>query len=161
MDPSATLDKSLPPSEAPVAIQVELGSLLVIDAAAERRLVRKLDLRILPTLAIMYLCKSLDSSNLGNAKTNGLEKDLGLVGNQYNIMASMFYIPYVLFAPLISIAGKKYGPHRVLSACMMVFGSATLLVLAIQDFGGIMTLRWLVGMSESSFFPLVIYYQTT
>lgn len=58
----------------------EDGESYVIDAAAERRLLWKFDLRILPLLAMMYLFNSLDKSNLGNAKTNGLEKDLGMAG---------------------------------------------------------------------------------
>jgi hypothetical protein len=44
-----------------------------LDSAAERSLVWKFDLRILPVLAVMYLFNSLDKSNLGNAKTAGLE----------------------------------------------------------------------------------------
>lgn len=44
-----------------------------IDPRAERALVWKFDLRLLPVLAIMYLFNSLDKSNLGNAKTAGLE----------------------------------------------------------------------------------------
>ena len=44
-----------------------------IDPRAERALVWKLDLRLLPVLATMYLFNSLDKSNLGNAKTAGLE----------------------------------------------------------------------------------------
>lgn len=44
-----------------------------IDPRAEKSLVWKFDLRLLPVLAIMYLFNSLDKSNLGNAKTAGLE----------------------------------------------------------------------------------------
>lgn len=44
-----------------------------IDPRVERALVWKFDLRLLPVLAIMYLFNSLDKSNLGNAKTAGLE----------------------------------------------------------------------------------------
>jgi hypothetical protein len=44
-----------------------------IDPQAERSIVWKFDLRILPVLAVMYLFNSLDKSNLGNAKTAGLE----------------------------------------------------------------------------------------
>lgn len=39
----------------------------IIDNEAERRLVWKFDLRILPTLAFMYLCNSLDKGNLGQS----------------------------------------------------------------------------------------------
>jgi len=46
----------------------------------------KFDLRILPMLAMSYLFNALDKGNLGNAKTDGMDKDLGFVGNQYNTM---------------------------------------------------------------------------
>lgn len=107
-----------------------------------------------------YLFNSLDKSNLGNAKTAGLETALGLGTNGYNIILSVFFIPYVLTAPILGIAGKKYGPNKVLPCMMFAFGSFTLLVAAVQNFGGLLALRWLLGMSESAFFPLVVYYQT-
>jgi MFS family permease len=127
----------------------------------EKALCWKFDIRILPMLALMYLCNALDKGNLGNAKTDGMDKDLGFVGNQYNIMLSIFFIPYVLFAPPIGMLGKKYGPHRVLPIMMFSFGSATLLSACVVNFGGMMALRWFLGMAESAFFPLVIYYLTT
>lgn len=79
----------------------------------------------------------LAESNLGNAKTAGLEDDLHLVGNQYNILLSVFFVPYVLTAPLLGIAGKKYGPNRMLPIMMCTFGSMTLFVAAVKNFGGL------------------------
>jgi MFS family permease len=132
-----------------------------LDPVAERKLVWKFDLRILPVLAVMYLFNSLDKSNLGNAKTAGLEKTLKLKGDQFNIILSVFFVPYVLTAPFLGIAGKKYGPSRVLPIMMFCFGFTTVMVVTVKNFGGLMTIRWFLGMSESAFFPLVIYYQTT
>ena len=134
---------------------------LILTAAADRAIVWKFDLRILPVLAVMYLFNSLDKSNLGNAKTAGLEKTLGLVGDQYNIILSVFFVPYVLTAPFLGILGKKLGPNRVLPAMMFTFGCFTLLVTAVKNFSGLLAIRWFLGMSESAFFPLVIYYLTT
>ncbi len=135
---------------------------VAIDPTSERALVWKFDLRILPVLALMYLFNSLDKSNLGNAKTAGLEASLGMTGtNDYNVILSIFFIPYVLTAPFLGIAGKKFGPDRVLPLMMFVFGACTLCVAAVENFGGLLTIRWFLGMSESAFFPLVIYYLTT
>ncbi|KAI4260200.1 MAG: hypothetical protein L6R42_004171 [Xanthoria sp. 1 TBL-2021] len=145
----------------PAVTTADGNTLAIISPAAERALTRKFDLRILPVLAIMYLFNSLDKSNLGNAKTHGLEKTLGLKGTQYNTILSVFFVPYVLTAPFLGILGKQYGPNRVLPLMMFTFGFCTLMVTAAKNFAGIMTLRWFLGMSESAFFPLVIYYQTT
>lgn len=132
-----------------------------IDPVAERKLVWKFDLKILPVLAVMYLFNSLDKSNLGNAKTAGLETDLKLGDHGYNIILSVFFVPYVLTAPFLAILGKKYGPNKVLPCMMFSFGCFTLLVAAVKNFSGLLALRWFLGMSESAFFPLVIYYLTT
>ncbi|KAK2816768.1 hypothetical protein FQN49_008003 [Arthroderma sp. PD_2] len=133
----------------------------VIDHEAERALCYKLDVRLLPVLAVMYLFNALDKGNIGNAKTNGLDKDLNLADGEYNLILSIFFIPYVLFAPPIAMLGKKYSPARVLPICMFCFGSLTLLSATTYNFSGLFALRWLLGMSESAFFPLVIYYLTT
>ena len=75
----------------------------VIDHRAERSLCRKFDFRLLPVLAIMYLFNALDKGNLGNPKSAkpGIEETLHFKSNQYNIILSVFYVPYVLFAPPI------------------------------------------------------------
>ena len=123
----------------------------VLDHKAERALCRKLDIRLLPVLAFMFLLNGLDKGNLGNAKTAGMDVDLHFKSNEYNLALSIFYIPFVLTAPpLVSIVpvlfsadaktvnpdrvtikgmmGKKYGPSRVLPLMMLVFGAVTLLM---------------------------------
>jgi len=123
--------------------------------------VRKFDFHILPVLAVMYLFNSLDKSNLGNAKTATLVSDLHLRPNDYNTLVAIFFVPYVLTAPFLGILGKKYGPSRVLPIMMFCFGVLTICGTAVQNFSGLFAIRWFLGMSESAFFPLVIFYQTT
>lgn len=48
----------------------------------EIALVRKLDIRIMPTLWAMYFMNYLDRNAIANARLDGLEKDLGLHGSQ-------------------------------------------------------------------------------
>jgi hypothetical protein len=78
----------------------------VIDHHAERVLCRKFDYRLLPVLALMYLFNALDKGNLGNAKTDHMDTDLHFKGNQYNIILSVFYVPYVLGAPPIVCSSR-------------------------------------------------------
>lgn len=87
--------------EAEPGIGIHGESAWVVDHHAERALCRKFDYRLLPVLALMYLFNALDKGNLGNAKTDNMEKDLHFKSNQYNIILSVFYVPYVLGAPPI------------------------------------------------------------
>ncbi|KAH6606147.1 hypothetical protein Trco_005300 [Trichoderma cornu-damae] len=133
----------------------------VTDHPAERALCFKFDIRILPVLAIMYLFNALDKGNLGNAQTKGLSTDLKFQPNQYNLVVSIFFIPYVVFAPIFAMLAKRFGPSRALPVMMFTFGAMTLLTAATQNFSGIFAVRWFLGMAESAFFPTVIYYLTT
>ena len=47
--------------------------------------------------ALLYLVSHIDRGNLGNAKIEGMPKSLNLVGNQYNIASTIFFVPYILF----------------------------------------------------------------
>ncbi|KAJ6167148.1 Major facilitator superfamily domain general substrate transporter [Penicillium chermesinum] len=114
----------------------------VVDHKAERRLCRRFDIRLLPILAIMYLFNALDKGNLGNAQTDGMSKDLHFKPNQYNLLLSIFFVPFVVFAPLLSMLGKKFSPARVLPILMFTFGAFTMLSSAAYNFGGLFALRW-------------------
>jgi hypothetical protein len=53
-----------------------------IDPIAEKALLRKLDMWIVPPVMLLYLLSFLDRVNIGNARLYGMEEDLGLVGDQ-------------------------------------------------------------------------------
>jgi MFS family permease len=98
---------------------------------------------------------------LGNAKSDGLENDLHLVGDQYNLLLSLFYIPFVLTAPGMNMLTKKFGAKMILPIAMIIFGAMAMLSAAVTNFGGLLTTRWFLGMAESGFYPGVIFYLTT
>lgn len=50
------------------------------------RIYHKVDIRLVPMLALLYLIAHLDRANIGNAKIEGLEASLGMVGTDYNIV---------------------------------------------------------------------------
>lgn len=58
----------------------------------ERKLVRKLDLTLMPTVWILYLFNYLDRNNIAQARLNTFTQDLGLVGNQFNIAVSILNV---------------------------------------------------------------------
>ena len=62
----------------------------------ERRLLTKIDLRILPILSLCYIFSFLDRVNIGNAVVFGLSKELNLQGTQYNVALCIFFVPFIL-----------------------------------------------------------------
>lgn len=128
------------------------------DTAAEKRLVRKTDLLMMPGLALAYFTHTLDRANLGNAKTDGFEKDLGLVGNQFSLLLVLFYIPYGLFNIPWSILAKKYNPARIIPLAILSWGACTMASAAAKNFSGIMAARIIMGAIEAAYKPCEVYY---
>lgn len=75
----------------------------------EKKLMRKIDLYLIPWLSILYLASFLDRSAIGNAKLYNMREDLNLEGQQFNIAVSIFFIPYALFEYVASVVGKGGG----------------------------------------------------
>jgi hypothetical protein len=61
-----------------------------------KKVLRKMDLRLIPNLALLYLLSFLDRGNIGNAKIQGLTKDLHLTGGQYNWCLTVFFFTYCM-----------------------------------------------------------------
>ena len=55
-------------------------------ASFEKALVRKVDIRLLPLLVIMYLNNFLDRSALAQARLGTLEEDLNMTGTDFNLV---------------------------------------------------------------------------
>jgi hypothetical protein len=56
-----------------------------LDPKAERKLLWKLDLIILPVFFIIYMMSFLDRINISNAVIQGMDVDLDLTGNRFNV----------------------------------------------------------------------------
>lgn len=131
------------------------------DKAVERKMLRKFDWTILPVLTIMYLFNALDKGNLGNAKTDGLDKDIGLHGNQYYLLITIFYVPFCLFGTPISLLIKRFTAARVLPLMMIGFGTMCICTSAVKNFAQIFTIRFFLGIFESAMLPGVVFYLST
>ena len=69
---------------------------VAIDPAEERRLVRKIDWRVMPFICITYLVTYIDKATIGYAAVFNLQTDLNLVGTQYSWLGSIFYFGYLV-----------------------------------------------------------------
>ena len=93
-----------------------------IDRIMEKKLVRKCDLHVLPAITLLYSLAFLDRINIGNARLQGLEKDLRMKGHDYNVALFVFFIPYILFEVPSNLLIRKIAPSTWLSAIMMAWG---------------------------------------
>lgn len=55
--------------------------------ALEKKLIRKMDLRLMPMVILIYIMNYLDRNAIGSARLGGLEEDLGLRGYEFQVSA--------------------------------------------------------------------------
>ena len=109
---------------------------------------RKIDLRVIPFLCILYLLAFLDRVNIANARSFGLVKNLDLKNNEYNTALTIFFVPYVIFEIPSNVLMKKLNPNVWLSGCMFMFGLVTVCQGLVQNYSGLLATRFFLGVFE-------------
>lgn len=75
-----------------------------------RTILFKVDTRVLPVLALLFLCSFLDRTNVGNAKILGLAEDLNMSNLQYNQGLAVFYATYIVrYVSIMLLLIKRTG----------------------------------------------------
>ncbi|KAJ7180789.1 MFS general substrate transporter [Mycena filopes] len=120
---------------------------VAIDPEAERKLVRKLDWILLPLFTVIYCTNFVDRTAIGNAKIAGIEKDLGMVGFDYNIALTIFYVFYILSDIPSNLALKHFGSVW-LAAMVTCFGIISISTAFVKSYSGLIATRVFLGMAE-------------
>ncbi|KAK5175408.1 uncharacterized protein LTR77_000547 [Saxophila tyrrhenica] len=123
-----------------------------------KRTRHKVDIRLVPLLAALYLVAHLDRSNIGNTKIQGIDTDLGISGVQWNILLSLFFIPYILLEVPSNALLKRFNrPSLYMGTLVTSWGTIMTLHGVVTNYGGILALRLLLGVFEAGFFPGAVY----
>lgn len=119
----------------------------------EKRVVRKLDLFILPVTIILYILSFLDRSSLGNMLVTNMVEDLNLTGTRPNVVTSIFYVTYIIFDTPMTILVKQYGPRKILPIYTLLWSLITIFSGFNTSYGSMIACRLLLGVFESGLFP--------
>nr|POF17466.1 putative transporter c11d3.18c [Quercus suber] len=127
----------------------DLENTLEVDPLLEKHITRKLDSHILPWLFVLWLLAFIDRSNIGNAKLDGLVKDLDLGGNKYNVALTVFYILYVLVDVPSNWLLKVVGGGHYIPLLAIAWGIVGTCIGAVKTYGGLIACRLLLGACEA------------
>lgn len=120
---------------------------------SEKRLLRKLDRRLLPGVSILYLLSFLDRSNVANARLDGLTTDLHMTGNEYLTGLTVFFIGYISLEVVWNIILKRIGPKIWLPAITFAWGIVATLQGIVVSKEGFYVVRTVLGITEGGLFP--------
>ncbi|CEJ82055.1 hypothetical protein VHEMI02146 [[Torrubiella] hemipterigena] len=143
------------------AVSQKAGDVLApYDQIDTNKLLRKMDIRLIPMLALLYLLSFLDRGNIGNANVEGLSTTLGLTSTQYNLCLTVFFFGYSAFEVPSNLLLKKLRPSRWLPTIMIAWGVVMTLMGLVRDFKGLLIARVFLGIAEAGLFPGIAYYLT-
>lgn len=119
----------------------------------QKKIIRKVDFRLIPTLGCMYCVSLMDRTNLGVAMVAGMGVDLKLTGERYSIIVLLFFITYVALQPPATVVLRKLGPKLFLPSIVVIWGAVMIGFGFVKEWTSLIPLRLILGVFEAGFFP--------
>ncbi|KAK8861778.1 hypothetical protein IAR55_002601 [Kwoniella newhampshirensis] len=126
-----------------------------VDPAKLKKLVRKIDLYIMPCMMLCEFFNFLDKSAISYSRLFGITTQNGLVGQQFAWLGSLFYIGYLIWQPCAAWLLVRIPVRWHLSTVVVIWGIVLGCTAACHNFAGLATCRFLLGMAESAMVPIL------
>ncbi|KAL2864409.1 major facilitator superfamily domain-containing protein [Aspergillus lucknowensis] len=130
----------------------------------ERRLVRKLDARVVFPCCVVYMLAYLDRSNLANVKIlqaetpDSLETSLNLKGVEFNWAVSVAYFAVTAMLIPSMLMLKKFSAKVFFPLCMVTWAVIIMTMAACTDSAGLIVARVFLGIPESGVVTCGVMY---
>nr|QFR37150.1 MFS transporter [Cyberlindnera americana] len=123
----------------------------------ERLFLFKLDFFLLSSACLGYFLKTLNQSNIGTAYVNGMSDYYGMEGNDYNLMVTLWTVGYIIGQIPSNLILHRISARYYLAGLESLWGILTLLTITPKSLHGMYALRFLIGLTESGYFPGLEY----
>jgi ACS family tartrate transporter-like MFS transporter len=125
----------------------------------ESTVVRKVTLRIIPFVFLLYIVSYLDRANIGYAALQ-MNKELALTSEAFGFISGIFFLGYFLFEVPSNVMLNKFGARAWIARILLTWGVIAAATAFAQTANQLYVLRFLLGVAEAGFFPGIIVYLT-
>jgi D-galactonate transporter len=125
----------------------------------ESRTIRKLRVRLLPFIFLLYVLAYLDRINIGFAALT-MNWELGITSQQFGLVAGIFFFGYFLFEIPSNLLLHKIGARIWIARILITWGAVAVLTGFAQGVQQLYVARFLLGLAEAGYFPGMILYLT-
>ena len=123
----------------------------------ETRVIRKLRVRILPFVMLLYFVSFLDRVNVGFAAFS-MNKAIGLTSSMYGFGSGIFFLGYIIFQVPANLILMRVGARVWIARVVIAWGLVSVASAFVVGPHSFYALRFLLGLAESGFFPGTILY---
>ncbi len=120
---------------------------------------RKISLRLIPLLIVIYILAHLDRVNVSFAALT-MNEDLGFSNAVYGLGAGLFFFGYFLFEVPANKLLERIGARRLIGSIMLIWGAVSAAMAAITSPTQFYVMRFVLGVAESGLYPGIILYLT-
>jgi ACS family tartrate transporter-like MFS transporter len=129
------------------------------SAEFERATIRKVQVRLIPLLFVLYVVAVLDRVNIGFAALT-MNKALAITAQQFGLLAGIFFIGYFFFEVPSNLLLHKLGARVWIARILVSWGIIAMCTGFVHSAMQLYLVRFLLGLAEAGFFPGMILYLT-
>ena len=123
----------------------------------EAALVRKLKIRLLPFLFVLFVLAFIDRINLGFAALT-MNQELAISTQQFGFAAGIFFWGYFLFEIPSNLILHKIGARVWIARILITWGAIATLTGFVHSVHQLYVARFALGIAESGYFPGIVLY---
>ncbi len=129
----------------------------IATSSIEARTIRKLRIRIVPFLFLLYVVAYLDRINVGFAALT-MNKELGITSQQFGMLVGIFFFGYFLFEVPSNLLMHKIGARIWIARILITWGIVAMSTGFIHNVHQLYVVRFLLGLAEAGYYPGVVLY---
>ncbi|KAL5352955.1 hypothetical protein V496_08334 [Pseudogymnoascus sp. VKM F-4515 (FW-2607)] len=153
---SATRRDSVSKSTGPFKTEIEDVANVEVTEEQDRKVLRKIDMFLLPIMGFCYMLQFLDKGALAASTLLGIldpETGIHLQGSDLAWCSGIFYFGYMVFSFPSAYLVVRFPIGRYLSIAVVLWGSILMTTAGCTSFGGLMAQRFFLGVAEAAIAP--------
>ncbi|OJJ47531.1 hypothetical protein ASPZODRAFT_63825 [Penicilliopsis zonata CBS 506.65] len=145
-----------PPEDEALELINDLGHSTLLTPENNARVLRQIDLRLLPVMLGIYFLQQMDKSTLSYASVFGLIEKTHLHGLEYSWLGSVVYAAQLVSQPLVAYLLVKVPLGKFLAVSCLAWGIVLSCMPAANNFPGLLMCRMFLGVCEAGIAPAFI-----
>ncbi|KOS17466.1 putative transporter [Escovopsis weberi] len=145
------------PQDAAAALLIKLGHSpdrpVAVSPAEDARILRRIDVALLPLMLAVYFLQALDKATLSYASIFGLIEDTGLTGDDFSWLGSVVFLAQLVMQVPLALALVKLPIGKFTSAMVLAWGVTLVAMTWARDFRQLMVARFFLGAFEACVGP--------
>lgn len=121
------------------------------DAASDKRLVRKIDVHVIPILILLFAFSLIDRNIIATARVAGMGAALDLTGNRYSVALLVLFPLYILVELPANFILRKISVKAFFFGMVFCWGVVAMCHAFVNTFAQLVAVRVLLGFFEGAF----------